>query len=103
LTFLEARRALRRAQLNHRIDVRQTSGLLRAVAELESRCRVLAIDDAVWARAEGGFPVEHVATLDALHLASAWVYQAAVGPLAIATCDAKVRANALALGMEVVP
>ena len=103
LTLTEARRALRRAQHTRRITAAQRTLLLNALAEFEARCRVLALDEAVCARAEETFPVEHVATLDALHLASAVLYQQEVEQVAVASCDARVRENAVALGFALVP
>lgn len=82
-TFAEARKALRRAVQNRRINTRQRNELMRAILDFESRCRVLPLDEQIFATAEGEFPVEHVATLDALHLASMIFYQRELGHLRV--------------------
>ena len=42
-------------------------------------------------------------TLDALHLAAALEFQAALGALAMLSLDALIRENAAALGMDLAP
>jgi hypothetical protein len=61
------------------------------------------LDASVLSRARQSFPVGPVRTLDALHLASALAWDQAIGRLTVVSCDDRVRANALALGFDVVP
>jgi hypothetical protein len=64
---------------------------------------VLEISEDVVARARAGFPAEPVRSLDALHLASAWSVFATAGSVAMLALDDRVRSNARALGMKVIP
>ena len=59
--------------------------------------------DLVLDRASRTFPVEPVGTLDAIHLATALEFHAALGSLTMLSLDERIRANAAALGMEVAP
>ena len=54
-------------------------------------------------RARRGFPREPVRTLDAIHLATAVQFQEAIPDLAVASLDERIRYNAQALAMTVVP
>jgi predicted DNA-binding protein (UPF0278 family) len=49
------------------------------------------------------FPREPVRTLDAIHLATALLHAAEIGALVVLSIDQRVRANADALGLAVVP
>jgi hypothetical protein len=64
-------------------------------------CGEIVVDASVMSRARQNFPVEPVRPLDALHLASVLARDQAVGRLTLASCDDRVRANAL--GYDVVP
>lgn len=61
------------------------------------------LDAGVLSRARQTFPMEPVRTLDALHLASVLAWDQAIDRLTVASCDERVRGNALALGFDVVP
>lgn len=103
LTFTEAPRALWRALLVKRIDAEQRQVLLQVLRDFESHCQVIELDREVLERAREQFPLEFVGTLDALHLASALLYAARVGPVAVVSTDSRLRANAKALGLRVLP
>jgi predicted nucleic acid-binding protein len=82
-------------------------GVVTAVAQrvrLErAQWRLLALDDAVIARAEQIAAAEDVRALDALHLAAALVFREATGlQLSFVTADDRQRRAAVALGLEVV-
>ena len=81
----------------------QELATLRLLDDAESTWDVHALTDGVVARARATFQVEPVRTLDALHLATALILQEAVGPLAVLSLDERVRANATALGLAVLP
>lgn len=83
----EAKAASRRAELN---AVAAHWTLLRLGAEVIDRARLR-------------LPDEPVRTLDALHLASALVAKAAVADVAVLSLDHQVRANARALGFDLLP
>jgi hypothetical protein len=64
---------------------------------------VLDISEDVVARARATFPSEPLRSLDAVHLASAWSMLVAAGSVATLSLDDRVRTNARALGMKVLP
>jgi predicted nucleic acid-binding protein len=95
LTLAEAHRAL------HRVRGSQEHRRER-IERFRNTCAVLPIDDAVLSRAARAFPVEPLRTLDAIHLATALIYTA-VEPVTLLSTDARMRENAAALGLEVLP
>ena len=103
LTFVEAGRALSRARREGRLDAAEAREAERQLALFERACDVLAVEDGVLGKAREELPEEPVRTLDALHLASLLLLDQELGDLAIATCDDRVRRNALALGFDIVP
>jgi len=103
LTFVEASRAISRARRERRLDARSAREAERQLAAFERSCDVIGLDDEVLRRAREDFPVEPVRSLDALHLASVRVLDDELGGLEVATCDDRVRDNAVALGFAVVP
>lgn len=103
LTFLEAGRSIARARRERRLDAAGARDAERQLAAFERGCDVLAIEDEVVRRARDEFPEEAVRSLDAIHLASLLVLDEALGEFEVASCDERVRRNAVALGFEVVP
>lgn len=101
LTLAEARRALQRALQAGRITSEGLAVAESTIAHLERECTILAVDDAILARVGRRFPVEPVRTLDAIHLASAERLDDPQAPITILTRDARVRENAVLLGMRV--
>lgn len=100
LTLIETRRVVYRAEREGRVTSAQAADLRAIFAQAASTWAVLEISDEVARRAEAGFPVEPVRTLDAIHLASALFLREVLPDLAIVTTDERVRANAHALGLE---
>jgi len=103
LTLLESRRVLRRANLDGRVGPEGCARSLRRIEALRGRSQILPIDEDVLREAEQRFPVEPVRSLDAIHLATALIWSAAVGPVTVASLDRRIRDNAVALGLTVVP
>jgi len=103
LTWVEADRALRRAQAERRFRGEAHVHARRWIDDFLASCDEIVLDASVLSRARQSFPVEPVRTLDALHLASAQAWDQAIGRLTVVSCDDRVRANALALGFDVVP
>lgn len=103
LTQIEANRALVRAVTEKRIDPRRQREGQRWLRTFFRSCDLLEMDDAIRERAGQPFPIEPVRTLDAIHLASALVWEEGVGTALMVSCDDRVRDNALALGLQVVP
>ena len=103
LTFVEASRAIGRARRERRVDLGEAREAERQLAAFERSCDVVAMDDEVLRRARESFPEEPVRTLDAIHLASLCALDEVLGGFEVATCDARVRRSAAALGFSVVP
>ena len=103
LTFVEAARAISRAKREKRLGARSAREAERQLAAFERVCDVLAMDDDVLRRARESFPVEPVRSLDALHLAAIRLLDHELGGVSVVSCDERVRQNAAALGLVVVP
>jgi len=103
LTWVEADRALRRARTVERLDGARLERAQRWIDAFLANCAELVLESSVLSRARQGFPVEPVRTLDALHLASILAWDQAIDRLTIASCDARVRDNAHALGFNLLP
>ena len=103
LTRVEALRTLRRGERERRIDGRQLREKHRWVTGLMRSCEILPLDEATLERASLEFPVEPVRALDAIHLASMLGCMERIGRPVMVSCDARVRENALALGIDVLP
>jgi uncharacterized protein len=101
LTFAEATRALVRARVAQRLTSADERAGLRWLQVFKRRCDVVAITDAVLARAGRPFPVEPIRTLDAVHLATAEVLGEPPQLVTILTRDSRVIENARALGYVV--
>ena len=103
LTLVECRRVLRRAVASGRLDEAEGERRRARLAAAADHWTVAEITDEVLRRAEGPFPIEPIRTLDALHLAAAVELRLDIGPLSMVSLDERVRANAAALGFEVLP
>jgi hypothetical protein len=74
---------------------------LRWLQGFRRRCDVVAVTDAVLARACRPFPVEPIRTLDAGHLATAELLGESPQLISVVTGDSRVIDNARALGYAV--
>ncbi len=101
LTFAEASRALVRARVAQRLTPAEERAGLRWLQAFRRRCDVVAITDAVLARAGRPFPVEPIRTLDALHLATAELLGEPPQLITIVTRDSRIIENARAMGYVV--
>jgi uncharacterized protein len=101
LTFAEASRALVRARAARRLTPTEERVGLRWLQAFRRRCDVVAVTDAVLARAGRPFPVEPIRTLDALHLATAELLGEPPQLVTIVTRDSRVIDNARAMGYAV--
>lgn len=97
LTFAEAARAIVRARVTGRITPAEERAAIRGLRLFERRCDIVAVTDAVLARAGRPFPVEPIRTLDAVHLATAEVLGEPPQLLTIVTRDIRIQENARAL------
>lgn len=103
ITKVECARALARARHDGRISDVEERAALHVLEKAIESWNVLDLSDDVVERAQAAFPVEPVRSLDALHLASAWsIFDAGVDVTTL-SLDDRVRANAHAIGMRVVP
>lgn len=103
LTGAECSRAILRGAALGAIDRARARALLDALAEWESGCDRMELGDRVLERSRAPFPHEPVRTLDAIHLASAALAHAAIGAVSVLSYDDRVRTNATAMGMELLP
>lgn len=101
LTMAEAGRAILRARADGRLTADDERAAVRALRRFERRCYVMAVTDAVLARARRPFPVEPVRTLDAVHLATVELLGEPPPLVTIVTRDVRVRDNARVLGYAV--
>lgn len=103
LTHIECARAIHRAVALGALTAERGSALRGVYSSAADTWDRLAIGDRVVARAAEPFPVEPVRALDAIHLAAALVARAQWRSLAVLSFDERVRANAAALGLTVLP
>jgi hypothetical protein len=103
LTLLEADRALRRALRDGRLNAQAYRDGQHWLLHFAQACYVIALSGAILDRSKRDFPIEPVRTLDALHLAALKMWEETVGPIAVFSTDDRVRANAAAWGLTLVP
>lgn len=101
LTIADAFRAILRARAAARLTTDQERAAVRALRRFERRCFLVAVTDPILARVRRPFPVEPIRTLDAVHLATAEWLGEPPALVVVVTRDARVRANAEALGYTV--
>ena len=101
LTLAEANRAVLRARVTGRLDPEDEQRLIRGLEAFGRRCELIAVSEEVLVRAGRPFPVEPIRTLDAIHLASMEMLGEPPQLVTIITRDARVTANARALGYVV--
>lgn len=98
LTFAESSRAIVRARSAGRITLADERAALRWLQTFRRRCDVVAITDAVLARAGRPFAIEPIRTLDGIHLATAELLGDPPQLITIVTRDTRIIENAKALG-----
>jgi predicted nucleic acid-binding protein len=103
LTSAEVRRSLRRLAATGALGAEARDLALRAYESITEAWQFHEVGEPVLRKAEAAFPIEPVRTLDAIHLATAAIHAAHVGPVAVLSTDDRVRQNAEALGMTVLP
>ena len=100
LTTLECARALARGVALGTLDAAAAREAGRLLEHAARGWALLELTGAPVERAARRFPAEPVRTLDALHLATALEFQAALGALTMLSLDGRIRENAAALGMD---
>ena len=101
LTIAEAGRAILRARAAGRLTPEEERAAVRALRRFERRSFMVAVTDAVLARARRPFPIEPIRTLDAVHLATMELLGEPPPLVVVVTRDVRVRENAQALGYAV--
>ncbi len=103
LTGAECSRAILRGAALGAISRTRARELVRSLEEWEAGSDRMEIGDRVLSRASAPFPCEPIRTLDAIHVASAALVQAELGAVTMLSYDDRVRSNAAALGMPLLP
>ena len=103
LTPLECARSLARGVATGLVKDGDDLIARRLLDEASRGWALLEMGGGVLDRAARRFPAEPVRTLDALHLASASVFDEALGGVVVLSLDARIRATASAMGMKVSP
>jgi uncharacterized protein with PIN domain len=103
ITVLECSRALARARHDGRISEVEERAALHMLEEALEAWHVLDVSEDLIDRARASFPAEPVRSLDAVHLAGAWSILDVAGEVTMLSLDERVRANARAMGMRVLP
>ena len=103
LTPLECARSLARGVATGRVKDGDELIARRLLDEASRGWALLEMSGSVMDRAARRFPAEPVRILDALHLASAAVFDEALDGVVVLSLDERIRANASAMGMKVSP
>jgi predicted nucleic acid-binding protein len=103
LTQVEVCRTLQRLVVGGQLKEAQRAAIWRVFIAAARHWRIHAVTEDLLRRAADPFPIEPVRTLDALHLATALSYLNEVAPVGILSTDDRIRQNAGALGLPVLP
>jgi uncharacterized protein with PIN domain len=103
LTRIECARTIARGEALGTFTPAAAKELARIYGVVEAGWEQMEIRDAVITKAGDVFPVEPIRALDAIHVASAALAHAEFGPVAMLSLDERVRSNAAALGLTVLP
>lgn len=103
LTILECHRALRAAEARGRLHAMTAQEVRSRLEAATTSWNVLRIGAVIMDRARRPFPHEPLRALDALHLATALRIAAFQPELQVLTFDRRIRSNAAALGLDVLP
>ncbi|MDE0623381.1 MAG: type II toxin-antitoxin system VapC family toxin [Bryobacterales bacterium] len=103
LTLVECDRALRRAINTGRISASESLRLHAVVDRASAFWALHGMDAEVVERSRRSFPCEPIRSLDALHLATALVVRNLSPEVQVLSFDDRIRDNATALGLDVVP
>jgi len=103
LTLVEVDRALHRSVATGAMDASMAERLREQLGATTTEWAIEPVSAAVVDRARRSFPHDAIRALDAIHLATAVVIASSVGDLDVLSVDERVRMNAVALGLPVVP
>ena len=102
VTEVECARAIIRAVVAGARTADEGARMSRALSDARGDWTIIELHDEVLSRASQPFPVEPIRTLDAIHVASTLTALDA-GDITVLSLDERVRANAGALGLTVLP
>ena len=103
LTLLECDRAIHQHEAAGRLNARQAEAARSRLKAATTRWNVHRIGTVAMDYARRRFPHEPVRSLDALHLGTALRIAAFRPDLQVLTFDRRIRSNAAALGLDVLP
>ena len=103
LTLVECDRTLRRAVATGRLSASQSLRLHAIVEKASAFWTLHGMDAEVVERSRRSFPCEPIRSLDALHLATALIVRNLSPEVQVLSFDDRIRDNATALGLDVVP
>jgi PIN domain nuclease of toxin-antitoxin system len=103
LTSVEVARTLARLVAGGQLSSVDRALVSRTYATAANHWKVCAVSDEILRRASDPFPVEPVRSLDAIHLATVLAFTQQVANVDVISTDARIRDNAQALGLTVVP
>ena len=103
LTLVECDRVLHRAAALGELTEAEAADRRAYLGAVAAHWSLLRIGEEVIERARQSFPGEPIRTPDAIHLASLLVARSAIAGLSLLSLDARVRAAAAGLGIEVRP
>lgn len=103
LTGIECARGFARARSLKRISRAQSDVLMDGLAELERHWHTLELTAEVAEKSRAPVPVEPMRALDAIHLATMQLVRREAGEVAMLSLDHRLRSNAMALGVPVLP
>lgn len=103
ITGIECARAIVRCEALGTITPAQANTLRELYDDAAAAWDVMEIDPRVAALAGEAFPVEPIRALDAMHVATAALAEERFRAVTMLSLDDRVRSNAAALGLTVVP
>lgn len=103
LAEVEVHRAVARALRDGRVSQAREREVQARMDDLLASLSWLDLTSEVVTIAKGAFPLEPVRSLDAIHLATALFVARETGPVTFVALDDRLRANAHALGLPLLP
>ena len=103
LTTAEVGRSLQRLVATGELDPPAGERAWTSYSIASRHWHLYAVAESILARVRQAFPREPLRTLDAIHLATALLHAAELGPPTVLSVDQQVRANADALGLPIAP
>jgi len=100
LTLVESARGIRKAERDGKLSKEKALSAHRVLDDAAGHWIILDLAGDVLERAKQEFPAEPVRSLDALHLASALVFNNHLGKVAMLSLDDRIRTNAVAMGLS---